>query len=383
MPSVSNRSSRARIFSVAAALVMLAGLFPAAVGAVAPSGAPTLLNPGSGDTVSSNPIFSWTAVTGAAKYRVQISTEFDMAPLVYNVDTVNRKATPPADLPLGLLYWRVAGTDGSSGVGPYSPVGTFTKEWGTAPVIDAPADGDSFDFPTEPVLFDWQPLAGAKSYTLEIDSDDQFILPTTHTTNNTNFTLTEPPTDRPDVLLAAPGNFLDGRRRQRVDDHAPVHLRLANRSCPSDAAGRRRHADPGHHVQLVAGRRRQDVPDPSQRKRRMGQQPSRRHRSSRARSTTPRLTSTMVPTSGESARRTPRAPPTTGAGRPSGSSLATGRSTRTRSPRSTTAALHPSSGCPRWSGPPCRSPPITRCGSATTSSSRRARTTSVIRTARS
>jgi hypothetical protein len=193
VPSASSRSSRARIFSVAAALVMLAGLFPAAVGAVAPSGAPTLLNPTDGSTVSSNPVFSWTAVTGAAKYRVQVSTQSDFSPLVYNVDTVNRKATPPADLPLGLLYWRVAGTDGSSGIGPFSE-GSFTKEWGTAPVIDAPANGDTFDFPTEPVLFDWQPLAGAKSYTLEIDDDDQFILPTTFTTNNTNFTLTEPPT---------------------------------------------------------------------------------------------------------------------------------------------------------------------------------------------
>jgi hypothetical protein len=186
-------SPRARSLAAAAALLMLAGLFPAAVGAVPPSGAPTLLNPTEGATVSSNPIFSWTAVTGAAKYRVQISTELDFTPLVYNVDTVNRKATPPADLPLGLLYWRVAGTDGSSGVGPFSE-GSFTKEWGNAPVIDSPADGDTFNFPTEPVLFDWQPLAGAKSYTLEIDDDDQFILPTTFTTNNTNFTLTEPPT---------------------------------------------------------------------------------------------------------------------------------------------------------------------------------------------
>jgi hypothetical protein len=193
VPSASSRSSRARILSVAAALLMIAGLFPAAVGAVAPSGAPTLLNPDGLTPVSSNPIFSWTAVTGAAKYRIQISTQADFSPLVYNVDTVNRKATPPADLPLGVLYWRVAGTDGSSGIGPFTD-GTFTKEWGNAPVIDSPSNLDTFNFPTEPVLFDWQPLAGAKSYTLEIDDDDQFILPTTYTTNNTNFTLTEPPT---------------------------------------------------------------------------------------------------------------------------------------------------------------------------------------------
>ena len=338
---------------------MLAGLFPAAVGAVPPSGAPTLLNPTEGATVSSNPILSWSAVTGAAKYRVQVSTELDFTPLVYNVDTVNRKATPPADLPLGLLYWRVAGTDGSSGIGPFTD-GTFTKEWGNAPVIDAPADGDTFNFPTEPVLFDWQPLAGAKSYTLEIDDDDQFILPSTFTTNNTNFTLTEPPTIDQIFCWRLRATSSTGRRRQRVDDPAPVHVRLADRPDAPDAAGRRRHADPRHHVQLVARGRRQDVPDPGQPERRLGQQRRRRTSTSRARSTTRPSTSTTARISGASGRRTRRAPRTTAAGRRSGSSPGTGRSIRTRSPRSTTASPRRSSASRRSNGPRSRSRRTTR-----------------------
>ena len=127
------------------------------------------------------------------KYRVQVSTSRRSRSFVYNVDTVNMKATPPADLPLGLLYWRVAATDGASGVGSYTS-GTFTKAWGAAPTITSPDLVDTFDFPTEPVLFRWQPLAGAKSYTLEIDDAPDFIGATSYTTNNTNFTLTEPPT---------------------------------------------------------------------------------------------------------------------------------------------------------------------------------------------
>jgi hypothetical protein len=193
VPSASSRSSRARILSVAAALLMIVGLLPAGVSAAPPSGAPTLLTPTEGQTVASNPTFSWTAVSGAVKYRVQISPEPDFTPLTYNVDTVNRKATPPADLPLGLLYWRVAGTDGSTGIGSFTE-GTFTKQWGNAPTIISPALVDTFDFPTEPVLFRWQPLAGAKSYTLEIDDADDFIGAASYTTNNTNFTLTEPHT---------------------------------------------------------------------------------------------------------------------------------------------------------------------------------------------
>src|SRR5688572_14356126 len=41
-------SPRARLLIVAASLLMLSGLFPASVGAVAPSGAPTLLTPTEG-----------------------------------------------------------------------------------------------------------------------------------------------------------------------------------------------------------------------------------------------------------------------------------------------------------------------------------------------
>ncbi len=172
---------------------MLVGLLPAGVSAAAPSGAPTLLAPTEGQSVSANPTFSWSAVSGAAKYRVQISTSSAFTSFVYNVDTVNRQATPPADLPLGNLYWRVAGTDGSTGIGPFTE-GTFVKEWGTAPTISSPDLIDTFDFPTEPVLFRWEPLAGAKSYTLEIDDADDFIGASSYTTNNTSFTPTEPPT---------------------------------------------------------------------------------------------------------------------------------------------------------------------------------------------
>jgi hypothetical protein len=193
MVSSAPRSRHARVASLLACLVVLVGLLPSAVAAAPPAGSPTLLSPTEGATVSSNPTFSWTAVGGAVKYRVQVSTSPAFSTLTYNVDTVNLKATPPADLPLGLLYWRVAATDGAAGVGSFAS-GTFTKEWGAAPTITSPDLVDSFDFPTQPVLFRWQPLAGAKSYTLEIDDASDFIGATSYTTNNTNFTLTEPPT---------------------------------------------------------------------------------------------------------------------------------------------------------------------------------------------
>jgi hypothetical protein len=193
MVSSAPRSRHARVASVLASLVVLAGLLPAAVAAAPPSGSPNLVSPTPGQTVSSNPTFAWTAVGGAVKYRVQVSTSPAFSTLVYNVDTVNLKATPPADLPLGTLYWRVAATDGGSGVGAFTS-SDFIKQWGAAPTITSPDLVDTFDFPTQPVLFRWQPLAGAKSYTLEIDDAPDFVGATSYSTNNTNFTLTEPPT---------------------------------------------------------------------------------------------------------------------------------------------------------------------------------------------
>ena len=107
---------RARAAFVGLSIILLAGLLPATALAVAPASPPTLTAPDDGITVSANPVLAWNTLTGATKYRVQVSTSPTFATTVYNVDTVNTKATPPADLPLGTLYWRVAGMDSSSTV---------------------------------------------------------------------------------------------------------------------------------------------------------------------------------------------------------------------------------------------------------------------------
>ncbi len=184
---------RARAAFVGLSIILLAGLLPATALAVAPASPPTLTAPDDGITVSANPVLAWNTLTGATKYRVQVSTSPTFTTTVYNVDTVNTKATPPADLPLGTLYWRVAGMDSSSNLGPYASR-DFTKAWGAAPDLTAPADGATLDFPNQPVLFSWSPLAGAKSYTLEIDDAPDFIGASSSTTVNTSFTLTEPQT---------------------------------------------------------------------------------------------------------------------------------------------------------------------------------------------
>jgi hypothetical protein len=179
-----------RLTGALLALLLVAGLAPSAALAVAPTDAPTLVSPTPGATVNANPILDWEPVSGATKYRVQVSASDTFSPLLYNVDTYNTSATPPTDLPLGALYWRVAGTDGGSGIGPYSD-SNFTKEWGVAPNPIAPADATTLDYPGEPPLFTWEPLFGAVSYEIEIDDASDFVGAPRYSTANTSYTLTD------------------------------------------------------------------------------------------------------------------------------------------------------------------------------------------------
>ncbi len=175
-------------------LVALAVISPSPPAlAAAPANAPTLLSP-VGTTESANPVLTWSAVAGAAKYRVQISTDSSFASVVYSKDTVALRATPETDLPLGTLYWRVAATDGSTGVGPLSATASFTKAWGASPALDSPSDGETLNFPASPAIFRWNPLPGAKTYTLQLDDAPDFVGAQEFSTPNTSFTLTEPQT---------------------------------------------------------------------------------------------------------------------------------------------------------------------------------------------
>jgi hypothetical protein len=156
--------------------------------AVAPTGAPVLTSPANDTQVSENPVLSWDAVTGAARYRVQISASGSFSPVIWTSDTVNTHSTPPTELPTGSLFWRVAATDGASGIGPWSQLGAFTKVAGGAPTGLQPADAATFAYPAESPVLQWSPLPGVKTYKVEIDDETSFInAPVVATTANTAY----------------------------------------------------------------------------------------------------------------------------------------------------------------------------------------------------
>ena len=157
--------------------------------AVAPSQAPTIVSPTGGlDVGSSNPVLSWHALSGATRYQVQVSTQESFSSTLYTQTTYALQATPPDQLPFGTLWWRVAGDDGSGNVGPYAKA-SFTESLNTAPTMLTPTNSQTLTFPTQPLIFSWNPVAGASSYTLQVSASVDFTSYTQYASlKNTSYT---------------------------------------------------------------------------------------------------------------------------------------------------------------------------------------------------
>jgi hypothetical protein len=189
------RRRLAALFVPALATALVAGALPASPAlAVAPSAAPVPVSPLAGDPpTGTSPVFHWEKTAGAAKYRFQVSTSSTFTTTAYDVTTYALHATPPNPLPAGTLYWHVAGLDASGLAGPYSDTVTFTVGASAGPAQVSPDDGATLTYPTSPPVLVWQPVSGAKSYTVEVDDNPSFSSPATTATVNSQLALTEPP----------------------------------------------------------------------------------------------------------------------------------------------------------------------------------------------
>ncbi len=133
-------------------------------------------------------------MTGAVRYRVQVSTEADFSVNTFSIDTAIRRATPTAELPLGTLYWRVAGMDAANALGPWATV-SFTKVLSTGPTPLYPAANATLSFPTDAVRFTWSAVPGAATYEFEVDDSRSFVGAVGYKgLKTTSFVLTEPRT---------------------------------------------------------------------------------------------------------------------------------------------------------------------------------------------
>jgi len=186
-----SRSTTRRLAALVVAVATMATLLVAGAGsaqAAAPVDAPTIIGP-DGTTEGSNPILQWEPLAGVTKYRVQVSASSSFSSTLWTADASNVSATPPNDLPLGTLHWRVAGMDGSS-VGPYATA-SFTRARVAGPQPLSPADGATLEYPSEPVILRWEPVPGVKNYKVEYDDAADFIGAKSAITDATNWALLE------------------------------------------------------------------------------------------------------------------------------------------------------------------------------------------------
>jgi hypothetical protein len=170
-----------------AALALALGL---AAPAVAAPSAPTGL--AVADLVSDpgvfDPQFSWTKVTGAKGYEVEVNSTDDWATgskvccenISYSVKmtTYGVAFSPPVVLANNTYYWRVRAIDVNGNASPWTAGPQFSKGYGNNPTIsnlrlvdldlDTVAAGSSVDTP----IVTWDPAPGASSYRVVVTPFD-------------------------------------------------------------------------------------------------------------------------------------------------------------------------------------------------------------------
>ncbi|OYV86708.1 MAG: hypothetical protein B7Z63_03570, partial [Ignavibacteriae bacterium 37-53-5] len=137
--------------------------------------APTLSIPANGATaVPVNPTVSWNSATGAANYRLQVSTSSSFTTTVYDSSGL----TVTSRILSGLInatqyYWRVNASN-AGGTGSWSAVWNFTTVVAppAAPTLATPLNGATA-VPVNPALT-WNSSAGAASYRLQVSTDSSF-----------------------------------------------------------------------------------------------------------------------------------------------------------------------------------------------------------------
>lgn len=190
MPARSLHRTRVAIALAVAVVASLVALVSPARAAVPPP--PTGLSPANGAASADTPVLRWERDPSATRYDVQVSLSQTFTSLLWSDDTLNHQAVPTVQLPEGLLWWRVRARAGNE-LGEWG-VSSFTRETRSAPAVIGPLNGEEFQQPEGLPVLAWQPVAGARSYAVEISPDPLFTDPrlvTTRSTSSTSVVLTE------------------------------------------------------------------------------------------------------------------------------------------------------------------------------------------------
>jgi hypothetical protein len=141
-----------------------------------PDNLPELTSPSDYETVDffDQADFSWTPVTGAAKYKLQVYTGPEgWATTVYTATTLTTIHQPAAKLANGTYYWRVVPVDISNHEGTPSLERIFTAGYNPILTLLEP-DPNVLTHPTFTPTFRWTAVRGAQFYRLQYSTDPAF-----------------------------------------------------------------------------------------------------------------------------------------------------------------------------------------------------------------
>lgn len=196
---------------------------------------PTTQTPAAGSIQYSDLRFTWTPVSGAASYKVELASnpEFSGTPPIEPQTVYGTTWVPTKTLLSTDYYWRVTPIDGAGNPGTASSTVMFTKFWGrqtgeSAPITDpeayptphqGTADVQNPELiPVDKFELSWDPLARATSYDVTVTpvNDNNPATPETVLTCRTASTSVTPidtytsGSGRPDVLQSVATCFSNG-----------------------------------------------------------------------------------------------------------------------------------------------------------------------------
>ena len=135
---------------------------------------PTLGTPADGATVTIPQTFTWGAVTDAASYTFQMSSQSNFSSLLVN-QVVTTNSYTVSSLSAGTYYWRVR-ANGTGGSSIFTTERTVIFNSGTTagPVLTLPENAASTG---TGVTFLWNPVQNAASYRIQISETSDFLSP--------------------------------------------------------------------------------------------------------------------------------------------------------------------------------------------------------------
>ena len=146
---------------------------------------PALQTPGAGSSLSfpAKPVvLGWSGVAGAAHYLVSVASDPSLGSLVFHYSNQDDAKGPPnvaatsaaitGALAPGSYYWSVQPVDAEGNRGVATPVQSFQWLWPSATTVKLE------DLNSTPEVFDprfsWDPVPGAASYEVEVNSSSDF-----------------------------------------------------------------------------------------------------------------------------------------------------------------------------------------------------------------